>query len=118
MNTYHHSLRWAGSLGAAVAGTTAAGAGWALVLLDVLGLGRRDLDALAVEPLLAEVAADPKLIGAVAFLARAAQRLPVLPLACTAIFLLTARAFLCRGTQLCLLHLRLRWFLHVQRRRG
>jgi hypothetical protein len=76
----------------------------------VLGLGRRDLDALAVEPLLAEVAADPKLVGAVAFLARAAQRLPVLALACTAIFLL---AFLCRGTRLWLLHLRLRWFLHV-----
>ena len=61
---------------AAAAAAVAAAAGGALVLLDVLRLGRGDLDALAVEPLLADVAADPELVSAVDKPARTAQRHP------------------------------------------
>jgi hypothetical protein len=55
-----------------------------------------------VEPLLADVAADPELVGAVAFPARTAEGFPVLPLVGN------AAAFLCGGGwRLWLLHLRL-----------
>lgn len=50
----------------------------ALVLLDVLRLGRRDLDALAMEPPLAHVTADPELIRAIIVPTSSAKRLPVL----------------------------------------
>uniref|UniRef100_A0A0E0EE69 Probable small nuclear ribonucleoprotein G n=1 Tax=Oryza meridionalis TaxID=40149 RepID=A0A0E0EE69_9ORYZ len=97
-----HTLGRARTLAVAAAAATAAAvaaaaAGGALVLLDVLSLGRGDLDALAVEPLLADVAADPELVGAVALPARAAQRLPVLLLptaAAAAAFLVVQAAFL------------------------
>lgn len=44
----------------------------------MLRLGRRDLDTLAVEPLLAHVAADPELVLPVVVPTRAAQRIAVL----------------------------------------
>lgn len=113
---------------AAAAAAVAAAAGGALVLLDVLRLGRGDLDALAVEPLLADVAADPELVGAVALPARAAQRLPVLLLptassAATAAFLVVRAAFLLAafvlhwglGLRLWLLRPRLRRLLLSER---
>lgn len=52
----------------------------ALVLLDVLGTGGRDLDALAVVPLLAVIAADPELVLAVVGSAGPAQGVVVLRL--------------------------------------
>jgi hypothetical protein len=65
-----------------------------------------------MEPLLADVAADPELVGAIALPARAAECLAVLAFTSTAaatIFLLGSWAFLCRGTVFCL-HLE-RWWL-------
>lgn len=50
-----------------------AAAAGALVLLDVLCLGRGDADALAMEPLLADVTADPELAVRVALPARATK---------------------------------------------
>jgi hypothetical protein len=109
----------AGSFVAAAAATTATRAGRALVLLDVLGLGCRDLDALAMEPLLADVTADPELVRTVAFPTCAAECLPVLTLAdttATTFFLVGGWAFLCRGRVFCL-HLGWRrrlWLLHLR----
>ena len=53
------------SPGAVIPAPLAAAAG-ALVLLDVLCLGRGDADALAVEPLLTDVTADPELAVCIA----------------------------------------------------
>jgi len=50
----------------------------ALVLLDMLSSGRRDLDALAMVPLLAVITADPELVLAIVGSASSTQGVVVL----------------------------------------
>jgi hypothetical protein len=46
---------------------------WALVVIDVLGLGRSDLDTLAMEPCLAGITAYPELILSIVVATRTTQ---------------------------------------------